>query len=163
MCPNATRNYVYYLSYEENEMAYTEQEKEEFRARDLRISKAGILQALISSGQFTQTEILDGQLIKNITEMYRKWIWGENDIITVVEKSVRTISDIARDIALPKPTPQQEKILVAIENEYLKMVQSIDIGLLLKEIIQNYGTYPTKESSIRIVLNSIPVENIVCK
>ena len=86
MCPNATRNYVYYLSYEENEMAYTEQEKEEFRARDLRISKAGILQALISSGQFTQTEILDGQLIKNTTEMYRKWIWGENDITTVVEK-----------------------------------------------------------------------------
>ena len=54
--------------------AYTKKEIEEFRQKDIRISRSGLIQALIQSRLFSKEEVEDGQKLFELTEKYREFI-----------------------------------------------------------------------------------------
>ena len=58
---------------------YSEKEIEKFRKKDIRISKSGIIQALIQSGVFTHDQITDGSILEYTAERYLKWVWDEKE------------------------------------------------------------------------------------
>ncbi len=151
----------------ENEVSnYTKDEVEKFDKRDLRISKSGLIQALIQSGLFTKEEIVDGTVIKDITEMYRRWIWDETPLTEAkievpCDKGMINWVELAKTNSLIVPTCIEENILMKLLSVYKDDGYEIDPSKLMAGILTAFKKYPNKESSIAVVMSKIPVESLL--
>ena len=161
-------------------MGYTKEEVEKFDARDKRISKSGIIQALIQSGQFDRAAVVEADYLTAIAEKYLKWIWGNDEekgntqpqeVKTQASSSVGlfTWEGIASDYNVPAPTEGEKRILDKIIEEYMIKQQRagttgpINRGKLLQQIISRFRKYPTQERSVNIVVESVLLEDLLCK
>ncbi len=147
-------------------MSYTKDEVEKFDKRDLRISKSGLIQALIQSGLFPKEEIVDGTVIKDITEMYRRCIWDETPLTEAkievpCDKGVINWVELAKTHSLIIPTKKEEEILVKLFTAYKVEDDRIDPSKLMESILLAFKKYPSKESSIDVVMSKIHVESLL--
>ena len=157
---------------------YSKDEIAEFKAKDIRISRSGIVQALIQSGVFSKDEIVSGLQVIPIAEMYLRWVWDEKEPVRTedkknVEKSVELpcnegMTDwegIAEKSNLPIPTQPQIELLHVLFMNYRQIsnveASKLNIAKLLGQIIKKFGKYPSKESSIKIVMESIKLEDLL--
>lgn len=131
---------------------YTPEEIAEFRARDVRISKSGIIQALIQSSLFSKTELLEpikDNILTATAEMYLQWVWATTTADIEVEKA-RTNTELRlMDVIFDKYKKQNTELT---EKSYKKLCELV---------LHRFGKYPTKESSIDIVVKEISIEDIV--
>lgn len=150
---------------------YTTAEIEEFRAKDIRISKQGLVQALITSRAFTKDEIIDGSLLFSTAEKYKQWVDGS--LANADGKKIKDPDywivdwfEIVTDNDLPDITPAQEDIVEKIWKEYQdvcpeKELDNLKPVNLLRQLIKLHGKYPSKESSIQIVLGELPIKDLL--
>lgn len=150
-------------------MSYTEKEIEEFHKKDIRISRSGIVQALIQSGVFTYDQIIDSGLIKATAEAYLRWVWDEKEPLKAVElphKMTSTVNweIIARQVIAPIPDKFETNILNILWDKYMEDCPDdkvVSADLLISQIIKRFNKYPSKESSVSIVMESIPLESLI--
>ena len=149
---------------------YSKEELEEFRKKDLRISKSGIVQALITSG----LDVNNVNRITGLADEYLKWIWDDNNRFDLEAKKNEakpvevpvakfiTWEEIAKEYSLSIPTKEEETILQKITDDYEKSVggKQIRKGVLLQHIITRFKKYPSKLSSVKTVLENIQVEDL---
>lgn len=131
-------------------MAYTEQEKKEFRAKDERISRQGLVQSIIQSGYFTKEEVLDGQILFELVEKYRNYVC--NGLGTENKSGDVDWEALAGGSGLPIPTLKQIDILEEIMDGVNGKVTPVEI---MTQIINKHETYPTLKSSVKTVLDEL--------
>lgn len=145
-------------------MAYSQEEIEAFRCKDMRMSIAGILQALISSGQYSKEDLSDVDSMVNLAKKYRKMVWNSTEVAEVsAESEVQSEPEVkeskchsgwellAEQRGYPIPTKRQQKLLDAIN--LAKYGESEDHkAYILQRCQEEFRQYPTKESSIGRVL-----------
>lgn len=142
-------------------MAYTEKEIEEFKKKDIRISKQGLIQALITSGKFSKEEIEEVNNLCSLAEKYRDYVYNGEKTIGVdsrPEEPCIVWKQIAEELNLAIPTAQNVKILDALWDEYkAKYKVSANPSILFAHIIDTFGKLPTKKESIVTILESLKV------
>ena len=149
---------------------YSKEEIEEFKAKDIRISRSGIVQALIQSGVFTYDQIIDSGLIKATAEAYLRWVWDEKEPVKAVElpcEEAKTFTWVeeAKKLSLPIPNSQEVSTLNLIWLKY-RQISNVDVtklnaSNLLQALIKKFNKYPSKESSVSIVMESIPLDSLI--
>ena len=154
---------------------YSPDEIEQFRKKDIRISRSGIVQALIQSGVFSKDEIVSGLQVIPIAEMYLRWVWDDKESVRAedkknVEKPIEVPCNegmidwdkVATTSGYPIPTAKEEEILIKIYTEYRAgNGYDIDATKLLQQVMKKFNKYPSKESSMKIVMESIPLESLI--
>ena len=134
---------------------YSREEIAGFEAKDLRISKIAILKSLIESGGNGNAEVEENC---KIVDKYVSYIYGVKPVVCS-DKAVAGVDWKAEAEAkeVPIPTPENIKILNLIRDEYKKVNGGAEIlpGELLNKIWLARGKYPTKKSSVSLVLKLI--------
>lgn len=140
---------------------YSKEEIEKFDARDLRISKSGIIQALLQSGCNVH-EVEDNT---KLAERYLAWVWGTKEHnspapdVESKQESVVTWNDFAIEAKLPIPTKEQKMILHEIVSQY--KTDKLNHVKLLQQIVSKFGKYPSNRKSVQTVINEIPLEDLL--
>lgn len=155
-------------------MNYTKEEIEEFRKKDIRISRSGIIQALIQAGIYSKEDLVEPLEIFETAKKYLQWVWSEKESVrTEDKKNVEKVTglpcnkgmvdwaELADTVSCPIPTIKEEEILVKIFTMYRdEQKYDIDAKKLLVEIYKKFGKYPSKENSISTVMEKVPLENL---
>ena len=146
-------------------MAYSEGELEAFRRKDMRMSIAGILQALINSGKFSKEELQEPDGVVSLAKEYRLLIWNsinkeevENKEATKAKESEVKDDEVVEDVSdwgyFSKHegcvSPTMEEMLVL--DELWNRVENLSKFQLVRKIIEEFGKYPSKMSSVDKVL-----------
>lgn len=150
---------------------YTEKEIQEFRDKDLRISKLAITKSLIEKSE----DIYDVQKITNLVEKYIDYVYEERrdkqehkdatkrgQVASVGDntKHEPNWEQVAIGLNLAIPTSQNIKILNQVADEYKKANKaSANPKDILVHIIGTFGQYPSKTESVETVLKSLNKEN----
>ncbi len=153
-------------------MSYSEQELKAFYEKDRRISLAGIIQSMIVSGKFSKEEILEKTALIKLAKEYREMVWEVVSGKEIKESKVRKCGGcqdwdkIAEIVSLPIPTQDEIKILSAIWNEYETVCPERELSnlrpeLLLKNILREHSQYPSKQKSIKTVLASVKLSDLM--
>lgn len=140
-------------------MAYSKEEIAGFEAKDLRISKLAILKSLIE--KLDMEVVCEVNKICELTDKYVDFVY--NGVKPVVcSDEVTSTNEIdwmkeAETVSVPIPTPENIKILRLVMDEYKQNVsaEGVEPGKLLSIIYKARGKYPTKVSSVPLVLKLI--------
>jgi len=150
-------------------MAYSEEDKAAFAAKDKRISELAILKSLIE--KLPLEVVYEVNKICELTDKYVDYVYNGVMREQTCEKSATAIvcgdgttSEIdwikeAETVSVPIPTPENIKILRLVMDEYKQTVIGKGIKIcpsyLLSTIYKARGKYPTKKSSVPLVLKLI--------
>lgn len=142
--------------------AYSEEEKQAFREKDLRISRQGLIQALINSDRYTRHEIDKTTLLIETTEKYLQYIYtgalNEEDSKVGNKSNTGNINwqEVADTKGFSKPETVNLKILDSCWNQYNHLnIKDSAPETMLEYIIKKFGAYPTKLSSVETIINSL--------
>ena len=141
---------------------YSKEDKVEFKAKDLRISKLAIVKSLIE--KLPLEEIYDVNEVKELAEKYVDYVYEERKE-TTKRGQVASVGDntkqieweqVAIGLNLAIPNSQNIKILNQITDEYKKATKaSANLKDILVHIMNTFGTYPTKTESVSKVVESL--------
>lgn len=149
-------------------MSYTKEEVQKFEAKDKRISKLAILKSLIE--KLPLEVVYEVNKICELTDKYVDFVYNgakpvvcSDEVTSSVKTSVKSDTiDWKKEAAygsVPVPTPENIKILRLVMDEYKQTVigkgVEINPAALLSTIYKARGKYPTKCSSVPLVLKLI--------
>lgn len=133
-------------------MNYTEEEKQEFRDRDLRIAKESVLKDLI--GRLDLEEIYDVEKVIALADKYVNYVYEKLNVINLEDKKEveKSWVHIAEGLNLATPNPTNIKALNTIK-ELLDECQtvnnaSVNPSDILNFIMTKFGKYPTNQKGI---------------
>ena len=140
-------------------MSYSKEEVAAFAAKDRRISKLAILKSLIE--KLPLEVVYEVNKICELTDKYVDYVY--NGVKPVVcSDEVTSPNEIdwkkeAETVNVPIPTPENIKILCLVMDEYKQNVsaEGVEPSWLLSTIHNDRGKYPTKKSSVPLVLKLI--------
>lgn len=141
-------------------MAYTEEELENFRKKDKRISIQGLVQTLIISGRNANEIKENCELAKAYSDEIERLVNGvpcERETKEVKEKPKEekiNWAEIAADANIQLPMVKNIKVLEAVLDEYKKVNSGKEYSPfdLLVKVYKKFGKYPTSMSSVETVL-----------
>jgi len=144
---------------------YTEKEIQEFRDKDLRISKLAIVKSLIE--KLPLEEIYEVNKVKELAEKYVDYVYEERKETTkrgqagcVASNTKPDWGQIAIGLNLAIPNSQNIKILNQVLGEYKKANKaSANPNDVLVHILNTFGKYPAKTESVEKVVQSL-TENL---
>lgn len=137
-------------------MAYSDDDKKSFAAKDLRISKLAILKSLIE--KLPAEEIYEESKVCSLADKYIDYVYSGVKPVVCSDEAVAKIDwkIVAESVSVPIPTTDNIKVFNLIIDEYKKESKmGIAPDLLLKTIFKARGKYPTKKSSVLLVLELI--------
>ena len=142
-------------------MGYSDAEIQEFRSKDLRISRLAILKSLIES--CSEEDVYDVQKVTELAEKYIDYVYAER---SAKRGSVGDVADnvkhtpnweqLAIGLNLATPNATNIKILNQVLDEYKTAHKaSANPKDVLVCCIDRYGTYPTKSSSAEKIVKQL--------
>jgi len=134
---------------------YSKEEKQEFRNKDLRISKLAIVKSLIE--KLPLEEIYEIQKVTELAEKYIDYVYAEHNTKEGQADSTKPDWEaLAIGLKLAIPNTKNIKILNSLWNEYKQVNKaSANPSDILFHIISRFGKYPTKQESIKTILESL--------
>lgn len=141
---------------------YSKEEIQEFKNKDLRISKLAIVKSLIE-----KLSLEDVYGVEKITELAGKYIdyvyiernTKRDDAGCITGNTIWQWGEIATGLNIAIPNSQNIKILNQIADEYKKAYKAIaNPDDILVHIMNTFGRYPEKQSSIKTILESLKGE-----
>lgn len=152
-------------------MAYTKEEIAAFDAKDKRINRVAICKSLIESKTFTKEEILnETEKIFAVAERFVTYVYNgvNNDGKKEEIEEINTWVKVAQLKNLIVPTDIQQDILDKLWEEYKSVcpkqeLKNLSRAALLESILlmSSTGTYPSKDESIKVVLQRIKLASII--
>ena len=139
-------------------MAYSKEEIEAFRLKDLRISKLAIMKELIRKLDMEVVNEPD-EVLFPLVDKYVKHVYKdmESKDEENSKQEVEAVSwvQLAEGLKLAKPSEQNIKILDAIMAEYKELHKAgINPSSLLKLCVTSYGAYPKKQQSVKSIVET---------
>ncbi len=144
-------------------MGYSDEEIQEFRNKDLRISKLAITKSLIE--KLPLEDIYEVGKVTDLTEKYIDYVYeerkettkrGQTDCVIGSTEHKVNWEQVAIGLNFAIPNSQNIKMLNHLIDEHNKANKaSANPKDILTHIINVFGQYPTKTESVTKVLESL--------
>jgi len=140
---------------------YSKEEIKAFAEKDLRISKLAIVKSLIE--KLDLEDVYEVSKVTELAEKYIDYVYEERKETTkrgfagcVASNTKPDWGQIAVGLNLAIPNSQNIKILNQVLGEYKKANKaSANPNDVLVHILNTFGKYPSKQESIKTVLESL--------
>lgn len=133
-------------------MSYSEEEKQEFKNRDLRISRQAMLKSLIEKSELE--DVNEVNELCELSEKYVKYIYnGLNTCDKDSEQKVSISSEwinAALNSSLDIPEEKHIKVL-----ELIRKKTNLTKVQIMNAIQDEWGKYPTTEKSVDLIVSKI--------
>jgi len=130
---------------------YSEEDKQEFRMKDLRINRTAVIKSMLESGKVGVDEVEKNCII---AEKYVKYIYNGVDAVTEKTENIIDWSAMAETLKLPKPNANNIKLLDELIIGLKDITaDKVDPSSLLVYLWSRYKSYPTTKTGVKTVLH----------
>lgn len=131
---------------------YSKEEIQNFKDKDLRITKLAILKELINKLD-TEDVTEPERMLFELTNQYVNYTYKSMKRVKEVQEKTISWVHLAEGLGLPEPSQPNIKILDAVMVEYKQANRAnLNPSNLLQYLIKAFGGYPTKQAGIATIL-----------